>query len=166
MSIRAYLSAGSNLGNRWANIEYAVECLKQGSVVVQVSSFFETEPVGFLDQPWFLNIAIELDTPLLPFELLRLCQSIEVACGRVRTFANAPRILDLDILLYADTVMNEADLIIPHPRLPDRKFVLAPLAQIAPDVLHPILKKSVRSLLADCPDTAAAILSPIRPGRT
>jgi len=159
---KAYLSAGSNLGDKKANLEYALDSLKQEGTVLQVSSFFETEPVGFLDQPWFLNLAIELETPLQPYGLLRLCQNIETSRGRVRIFPNAPRTLDLDILFYGDVLVDEEDLVIPHPRLQDRKFVLAPLAQIAPDLLHPILNKSIRSLLEICPDTSAAIqITPI-----
>jgi 2-amino-4-hydroxy-6-hydroxymethyldihydropteridine diphosphokinase len=150
----AYISAGSNLGDRIANLSFALESLKRAGSVMRVSSVFETEPVGFSDQPWFLNLAIELQTALQPRQLLHVCQEIEAARERVRTFANAPRTLDLDILFWGDAVMCEADLIIPHPRLSERRFVLAPLAQIAPDVLHPTLKKSIRSLLEDCTDTA------------
>ncbi len=151
---RAFILAGSNLGNRKANLEFALTSLLQGGIVPKASSFFETEPVGFLDQPWFVNQAIELETRLAPSELLSLCQKIENSCGRVRTFPNAPRTLDLDILLFGDLVMNLPDLIIPHPRLSERRFALAPLAQLAPDFLHPVLKKSIRSLLETCPDTS------------
>lgn len=144
--------AGSNLGNRKANLEFALSSLAKDAIVLKSSSYFETEPVGFLDQPWFLNIAVELETRLEPLELLSFCQEIERSRGRVRTFPNAPRILDLDILLFGDNIINQKDLIIPHPRLPERRFVLEPLAQIAPDVLHPVLRKSIRSLLEACPD--------------
>jgi 2-amino-4-hydroxy-6-hydroxymethyldihydropteridine diphosphokinase len=115
---------------------------------------FETEPVGFSDQPWFLNQAFELETLLTPSELLSLCQTIESSCGRIRAFPNAPRTLDLDILLYGDIVICQEDLIIPHPRLAERRFALEPLAQIAPDFMHPVLKKSIRSLLEACPDSS------------
>jgi len=149
---KAYISAGSNIGDRKANLDFALESLSKKGTVARVSSCFETQPVGFADQPWFLNIAIEFLTVLLPLDLLELCNDIERIRGRIRTFPNAPRVLDLDILLYDDIIMHDERLTIPHPRLQDRKFVLAPLAQIAPEVIHPVLKKSVRTLLESCPD--------------
>jgi 2-amino-4-hydroxy-6-hydroxymethyldihydropteridine diphosphokinase len=149
---KAFLSAGSNLGDRKAHLESALSSLAKGGKVSRISSYFETEPVGFADQPWFLNIAVELQTGLTPSELLSFCREIEASRGRVRTFPNAPRTLDLDILLYGDAVIHREDLVIPHPRLSERRFVLEPLAQIAPDVRHPVLKKSIRSLLKACPD--------------
>jgi 2-amino-4-hydroxy-6-hydroxymethyldihydropteridine diphosphokinase len=149
---KVYISGGSNQGDRRANLEYALEALKTAGIVSKASSFFETEPVGFLDQPWFLNLAIELETRLAPMELLELCQEIESSRERVRLFANAPRTLDLDILLYGDLVMKDKRLTIPHPRLAERRFVLKPLAQIAPEVFHPALKKTIRSLLEICSD--------------
>ena len=149
---RAYISAGTNLGDRRANLRFALDSLAKREVVSNASSVYETEPVGFLEQPWFLNQVIELKTDLVPPELLSLCREIEASRGRIRTFPNAPRILDLDILLYGDIVINEEGLIIPHPRLAERKFVLEPLVQIAPNVIHPLLKKPMRSLLQDCGD--------------
>ncbi len=149
---RAYICAGSNLGDRTSNLAYALQSLGSGGSVTTVSSYFETEPVGFRDQPWFLNIAIELSTTLSPFDLLALCMDIERSLGRTRPFQNAPRTIDLDILLYGDLILNHQELIIPHPRLHERKFVLTPLAQIAPELIHPVLKKSIRSLLQACAD--------------
>jgi 2-amino-4-hydroxy-6-hydroxymethyldihydropteridine diphosphokinase len=149
---RAFISAGSNLGDRKANLKFALNALAVGNTLRSTSSFFETEPVGYLNQPWFLNLAIEFETAFLPSELLAFCQKIEKSCGRVRTFPNAPRTLDLDILLFGDIVMNMEELIIPHPRLADRRFVLEPLAQIAPEVMHPILKKTIKELLDSCQD--------------
>ena len=150
---RVYISAGSNLGNRKANLEYALQSLtKRGVVPTEMSSYFETEPVGFFEQPWFLNIAIKLETRLAPYELLDLCQEVENSYGRVRNLTKGPRTLDLDILLYDDIVVNQLRLVIPHPRMSERKFVLVPLAQIAPEVLHPVLKKTIRSLLEACSD--------------
>jgi 2-amino-4-hydroxy-6-hydroxymethyldihydropteridine diphosphokinase len=148
----AFLLAGSNLGNREDNLNYAANSLATAGTVLKISSYFETEPVGYLNQPWFFNQAIELETFLTPSELLLCCQRIETCRGRTRTFPNAPRTLDLDILLYGDLSVNREDLIIPHPRLAERKFALAPLAQIAPDIVHPLSKKSIRSLLEACPD--------------
>jgi 2-amino-4-hydroxy-6-hydroxymethyldihydropteridine diphosphokinase len=136
------------------HLEFALTALARQAPVNKVSSFFETEPVGYRNQAWFLNIAVEIKTRLFPMDLLHLCNRIETSSGRVRTFSNAPRTLDLDILLYDDLVMNEKVLIIPHPRLAERRFVLEPLAQIAPELLHPVLKKSMRSLLEECRDTS------------
>jgi 2-amino-4-hydroxy-6-hydroxymethyldihydropteridine diphosphokinase len=148
----AHISAGSNVGDRKQNLELALTSLGKKASVKKVSSFFETEPVGYLNQPWFLNLAIEIETLRTPSELLHLCQEIEASCGRLRTFPNAPRTLDLDILLLEDMVVNQKDLVIPHPRLWERRFVLEPLAQIAPETVHPVLKKSILTLLEECPD--------------
>ncbi len=149
---RAYILAGTNLGDREANIEFARKELARQTNLIRSSSCFETEPVGYSDQPWFLNQAIELETDLAPRELLSLCQRIEASCGRIRTFPNAPRTLDLDILLYGGAVIRQEDLVIPHARLQERRFVLVPLAQIAPEVMHPVLKKTIRALLENCAD--------------
>jgi 2-amino-4-hydroxy-6-hydroxymethyldihydropteridine diphosphokinase len=149
---RAYISAGSNLDDRKANLESGLISLAEGCSVQKVSAYFETEPVGYADQPWFLNIAVELETDLAPLQLLNLCRKIEESRGRTRLFPNAPRTLDLDILLFDALILTDEDLIIPHPRMAERRFVLEPLAQIAPDVIHPVLGKSIRSLLDECPD--------------
>jgi 2-amino-4-hydroxy-6-hydroxymethyldihydropteridine diphosphokinase len=152
MAAIAYLSAGSNLGDRKANLEFAMNALAAKSAVKKRSAYFETEPVGYLTQPWFLNIAVEIETPLEPRQLLAFCHGIEESCGRTRAFSNAPRTLDLDILLFGELVVTEEHLVIPHPRLAERRFVLEPLAQIAPGVTHPVLRKSIRALLEECTD--------------
>jgi 2-amino-4-hydroxy-6-hydroxymethyldihydropteridine diphosphokinase len=157
---KAFLLAGTNMGDRKANLGFAVSFLAKGGVVRNISSCFETEPVGYLDQAWFLNQAIEMETSLSPSELLALCQDIESACGRVRTFRNAPRTLDLDILLYGNLLVQDENLIIPHPRLAERRFALAPLAQIAPGLMHPLLKKTIQALLEVCPDSSEVRKSP------
>jgi 2-amino-4-hydroxy-6-hydroxymethyldihydropteridine diphosphokinase len=156
----AYISIGSNLGDRKRNLEYAVDSLAEKTAVKKVSSCFETEPVGYSLQPWFLNLAVETEVAFGPWELLKLCNSIEEAGGRIRTFPNAPRTLDLDILLFEDLVLTEEGLVLPHPRLAQRRFVLKPLAEIAPDRLHPVLKRSIRSLLDTCPDMSEVKLVP------
>jgi 2-amino-4-hydroxy-6-hydroxymethyldihydropteridine diphosphokinase len=148
----AYISAGSNLGNRKASLDFGAMSLAKGGLVQKISSYFETEPVGYSDQPWFLNQVFELETLLAPRDLLFLCQEIELACGRERPFPNAPRTLDLDILLFGDSVIEDKDLKIPHPRMMERKFVLEPLAQIAPGIRHPISGKTAEELLRICPD--------------
>ena len=151
----AYLSAGSNVGNRKAHLEFGARRLGERGTILKTSSFFETEPVGYADQSWFLNQVFELETDLTPRELLAWCNEIENDGGRVRTFLNAPRTLDLDILLYGGMIISEPDLIVPHPRMTERRFVLVPLAEIAPDLPHPVKTKTVRDLLNICPDTAA-----------
>jgi 2-amino-4-hydroxy-6-hydroxymethyldihydropteridine diphosphokinase len=154
MSI-AYISAGSNLGDRKANLDFGAQSLAKGGIVRKISTCFETEPVGYSDQPWFLNQVFELETLLTPHDLLLLCQKIELARGRARPFPNAPRTLDLDILLFDNRIIEEKDLTIPHPRLMERKFVLEPFVQIAPEVRHPISGKTIQELLSVCPDLSA-----------
>lgn len=156
---RVYISAGTNMGDRKANLKFALDSLAKRVTVSNTSSYYETEPVGFLEQPWFLNLVVELKTDLAPPELLSFCQEIETSRGRIRAFPNAPRTLDLDILLYGDIVTNQEHLIIPHPRLQERKFVLEPLVQIAPDIIHPVLGKSMRSLLKECSDLSQVRLA-------
>ena len=150
-----YISAGANLGDREQNLEKGLASLQQAGVLItKRSSLFETEPVGFREQPWFLNLALEAETVLSPMDLLDLCQKIELTLGRSRTFRGAPRLLDLDILFYGDQVIEDERLVIPHPRAAERRFVLEPLAQIAPAYVHPVIRRTVSSLLATCSDTS------------
>jgi len=158
----AYISAGSNIGDKEKNLHYGLEALEQAGTLLQISPFFETEPVGHADQPWFLNIAIGLETLLTPSELLQQCLKIEESCGRRRTIPDAPRTLDLDLLFYGDTIIQEADLVLPHPRLAERRFVLEPMARIAPDFVHPLLHKSMRTLLKECTDRSCIRLAQIK----
>ena len=150
---RIYLSLGSNLGDRAANLARAIEGLDGTGVrVLRRSSIYETAPVDFLAQPWFLNCVVEAQTSLEPRELLGRLQSIEHSLGSRKLVRRGPRILDLDILFYGDRVTDEPGLQIPHPRLAGRRFVLFPLAEIAPDARHPILRKSAAELLAAVQD--------------
>ena len=151
----AYISAGSNLGDRKAFLDFGARSLAEKGMLLRRSSVFETEPVGYAEQPWFLNQVFELKTDLAPQALLARCNAIELEAGRVRTFRNAPRPLDLDILLYGNEVICDPNLIIPHPRMVERRFVLEPLVEIAPNLSYPTTGISIRELLKNCPDTTA-----------
>ncbi len=161
----AYLSLGSNLGDRAAHLEFGLSGLEAAGIRCErSSSLYETEPVGFLDQPWFLNVVVRVETRCPPSELLECCLKVERARGRRRSFQNGPRTLDIDILLYDDLVLDEPGLSVPHPRMEQRRFVLEPLAEIASGVYHPVLMKTIRSLLDSCPDPSSVRLYAARKG--
>ena len=148
MNRTAYLGFGSNLGDRRKNLELAC----QEFVVIKRSSIYETEPVDFLEQPWFLNMVIEIQASESPEDLLQYCQNIERKLGRTREIPKGPRTIDLDILFYNGLIIQEQDLIIPHPEIPNRRFVLEPMNEIAPGLIHPLLNLSIADLLVQCPD--------------
>jgi len=141
-----YLGLGSNLKDRKAQIDEAVTRLAELGKVLAVSSYYETEPMEVARQPWFLNCAVALETERMPKQLLAAVLEIEQAMGRRRTQPKGPRIIDIDILLFGNSTAETAGLVIPHPRLAERRFVLEPLAEIAPETRHPVLKKTIREL--------------------
>ena len=151
----AYIGIGSNLGDREENCERAIKLLEAGKInVIKRSSMIETEPWGVEDQPKFINMAVEIETNLEPEELLSLLKKIEFEIGRSPAERWRPRIIDLDILLYNDFILKTQELEIPHSHIAEREFVLKPLAEIAPDKIHPVLKKSIKDLLLQFPQSS------------
>jgi 2-amino-4-hydroxy-6-hydroxymethyldihydropteridine diphosphokinase len=153
----AYLSLGSNQGDRRANLEAALEHLRELGELVAVSSFYETEPVGVIRQDWFLNCAAALETEQMPRQFLGRILAIEKAMGRRRVQPQGPRNIDIDIVLFGNSVVKTATLTIPHRAMHERRFVLAPLAEIAPGARHPGLRRSVRELLDALPQGDAVV---------
>ena len=158
-----FLSLGSNLGDRLNNLQNAIRCLPPKVQPLSQSRFYETDPWGYTDQPAFLNIVIKANTELAPKKLLAFLKNMEVVLGREETFRYGPRVIDLDILFYDDLVLDSPDLTIPHPRLTERAFVLFPLAELAPDLVHPIIKKTIRQLMSSISTTGIKIFQPSIP---
>ena len=155
-----YLALGSNLGDRRGHLAAALQRLHDIMEIDTVSSTYETEPVGYLEQPKFLNIAVAGTTRLAPEELLQRAKEIEAALGRQATFRNGPRPIDIDIIFYADRRLNSEHLTIPHPRMAERAFVLAPLAEIAPEAVDPVSGRTVQQLLAAVPQDGVKKIAP------
>ncbi|MSV34828.1 MAG: 2-amino-4-hydroxy-6-hydroxymethyldihydropteridine diphosphokinase [Bryobacterales bacterium] len=148
-----YIALGSNLGDRVANLLQARERMQSSNLrLTRASSVYETEPRGLLDQPWFLNQVIEAETTLFPRQLLARLLKIEQEMGRQRLLPNGPRVIDLDILLFGNMVMHLPGLEVPHPRMAERRFVLEPLAELAPAIRHPRTGRSVREMLTEVTD--------------
>jgi 2-amino-4-hydroxy-6-hydroxymethyldihydropteridine diphosphokinase len=150
---KVYLSLGSNLGDRAKNLREAIAAVRKAGIdVTRISSGYETEPVDYLDQPWFVNMAAEAETELAPGALLQALRGIEAQMGSKKLIAKGPRLIDTDILLYGNEVIDTPELQIPHSRMHLRRFVLEPLAEIAPNLRHPVLGLNVSEMLAQTPD--------------
>ncbi len=148
-----YLGLGSNLGDREANLEKALAALSGQVRIETISAIYETEPVGYEDQPWFLNLVCCGKTELEPPDLLSFAKEIEARMDREESFRNAPRTIDIDILFFGNRVIETDDLTIPHPRVAERGFVMVPFAKIAPVLVHPQNGKTIKDLLSELDDT-------------
>lgn len=158
MTKTVYLGLGSNIGERERNLEQALARLEASDLrITRVSPVYETEPVGYAAQRWFLNLVAEAETELFPRQLMGRIARIERELGRVRSVPNGPRTIDIDILLFGRAVVRAGDLEIPHPRMAERRFVLAPLADLAPDLRHPATRKTVREMLDAAPAEKVAV---------
>ena len=156
--ITVYLGLGSNLGERKTNLKRALCYLSERMRLEQISSIYDTEPVGDINQPCFLNMVCQIMTTLSPEILLFAVKGIESKMGRLPNTSGKPRIIDIDILFYGDRVVNTPELIIPHPRLAERAFVLAPLAELNPNLLHPVKKLSVQAMLDEVEGKSGVLL--------
>ena len=149
MTHTIFLSLGSNLGDRIANLEASITSLPAGVLVIERSSIYETPPWGYTEQPPFLNMVLKTETNFSPWRLLKNLKSIERKLGRESSFRYGPRLIDLDILFYDQLIYQKDGLFIPHPRIAERAFVLVPLVEITPELLHPQLERTMKDLLGD-----------------
>ena len=156
MTHTAYIGIGSNLGTPGKNCTKAIERISADHdiKIISKSSFYQTAPIGNIEQNWFINSAIKIDTQLTPRELLSALLSIESEMGRIRKEKWGPRLIDLDLLFYDNIILNQKGITLPHPEIQKRKFVLIPLHEIAEDLIHPTLKKTIKTLLKESPDDA------------
>lgn len=155
----AYLGLGSNLGERHLNLIYGLQLLSSSMELVQLSSIYETEPWGYTEQPQFLNLVCKVETDTLSaYQILENAINVERKVGRKPNFTYGPRILDIDLLLYGDEVISTNELVVPHPRMGERAFVLIPLAEIASTQVHPLLGLSIKDLLKQVPEVKSVKL--------
>jgi 2-amino-4-hydroxy-6-hydroxymethyldihydropteridine diphosphokinase len=153
--MKYYISIGTNLNRKRQNLMSASRMLTEhGIKILRASSIYRTEPVDFRDQPWFFNQVLEVDAPFEPRELLNRIQAVEKDMKRIPRKDRGPRIIDIDILLAGQTIIKSPGLVVPHPRMDRRNFVLVPLAEIAPDAIHPVIRKKIRTLMRISPDRA------------
>ena len=152
--ITAYIGIGSNLGTPEKNCTKAIEKISNTKdiKIISKSSFYQTEPIGGVQQGWFVNSAIGIETDLSPENLLSVLLNLELAMGRIRKEKWGPRLIDLDLLLYGNLALEKKGLTLPHPEIQKRKFVLVPMSEIAENLIHPILKKTIKTLLQETPD--------------
>jgi len=156
----AYLSLGSNLDDRQGNLRRALELLASPEIRIRrTSSLYETEPQDLRNQPWFLNLVVEIETTLFPIQLLSRTQKIERELGRQRAVPKGPRTIDIDIVLFGNFVIETPQLQVPHPRMPARRFVLEPLAELAPELRHPVTRRTIREMLTVTPGQAVKIVA-------
>ena len=157
---RVFLGLGSNLGDRDEYLRAGIRGLASRDIdIIRRASVYSTEPLEVVNQPWFLNTVIEIQTNLPPRDLLALCLEVEKENGRARDTAKGPRTLDIDVLFYGNAIIRDSALTIPHPNFSSRRFVLAPLAEIAPDFIDPVSGKNIRQILSDCSDPSVVLLA-------
>jgi len=153
-AIFSFIALGSNIGNRKEYLSLAILLIEKQCIILKKSSIYETDPVGYVDQEKFLNMVVKIKTELVVEELFVFLQDIEKQLGKDIEFKDGPRTIDLDVLFYGDEVIEKKNIMIPHPRLHERLFVLKPLCEIAKDFVHPVLKKDMRTLLQECLNVA------------
>ncbi len=156
-----YLALGSNMGERKENIKKAILFVSDKVQILKTAHLYESKAVGYEDQPNFLNTVVEGETALLPEDLLNFIKEVEKKVGRVETFHWGPRVIDIDIIFYDDLIFKNEILEIPHKEIPERDFVLVPLCEIAPDLVHPVLKKTIKALAESMTEAEMSILAKI-----
>ena len=164
MKKTVYLSLGSNVGDRQANLDQAISQLSSFGTVIRRSALYETEPMEVTDQPWYLNCAVELETELMPKQFIAAVLDVERSMGRKRTKKKGPRTIDIDVILFGKSIVEMKGLTVPHPAMHLRRFVLDPMVEIAPEVRHPVFKRSIRELRDALPPGSGQVKKVSAPG--